>query len=62
MSRLVSNIINVKLKFSPLTSRTDDADAIEGAPSGIQVVGRPMRDEELVQIMGVITEILKPKV
>jgi Asp-tRNA(Asn)/Glu-tRNA(Gln) amidotransferase A subunit family amidase len=40
---------------------TDDADAIEGAPSGIQVIGKPMRDEELVHITAIVTEVLKAK-
>jgi len=36
-----------------------DADAIEGAPSGIQVIGKPLKDEELVHIMAIVTEVLK---
>jgi hypothetical protein len=39
MSLLVSGIINMKLKCPPLTNSTDDGDAIEGTPSGIQVIG-----------------------
>jgi len=61
MSLLVSGILNGKLKCPPLTSSTDDADAIEGAPGGIQVVGRPMKDEELVHIMDIVAEVLKAK-
>ena len=36
----------------------DDADAIEGAPSGIQIVGKPLQDEELVHMMTLIDEVL----
>jgi hypothetical protein len=59
MSLLVSDILNVKLKCPPLTGSTDDADAIEGALSGIQVIGKPMKDEELVHIIAIVTEVLK---
>jgi Asp-tRNA(Asn)/Glu-tRNA(Gln) amidotransferase A subunit family amidase len=61
MSLLVSDILNMKPKCPHLTSSTDDADAIEGAPSGIQIIGKPMKDEELVQIMAIVTEVLKAK-
>ena len=61
MSLLVSGILNAELKFPPLISSTDDADTIEGAPSGIQVIGKPMKDEELLQIMDIVTEVLKAK-
>ncbi|KAJ9666035.1 hypothetical protein H2201_003948 [Coniosporium apollinis] len=37
-----------------------DADAVEGAPCGIQVVGKPMRDEELMTVLKVIEDVLKP--
>ncbi|KAF2105042.1 amidase [Rhizodiscina lignyota] len=37
------------------------ADAVEGAPSGIQVVGKPMKDEELIQIMSIVADVLKAK-
>jgi Asp-tRNA(Asn)/Glu-tRNA(Gln) amidotransferase A subunit family amidase len=39
----------------------DDADAVEGAPCGIQVVGRPMKDEETLKIMEVIADVLQAK-
>ena len=51
----------MKLRFPTLTSFKDDADAIEGAPSGIQVIGKPMKDEELVHIMAIVTEVLRAK-
>lgn len=38
----------------------DDVDAVEGAPCGIQVVGKPMRDEELMTVLKVIEDVLKP--
>ena len=34
-------------------------DAIEGAPGAIQVMGIPMKDEEVLQIMGIVDKILK---
>ncbi|KAF2118945.1 amidase signature domain-containing protein [Lophiotrema nucula] len=34
-------------------------DLIEGAPGAVQVVGRPMQDEELVEIMKVVEDVLK---
>lgn len=61
MNLLVSETPNVKLKCPPLTSYTDDADAIEGAPSGIQVLGKPMKDEELVHITTIVAEVLKAR-
>ena len=61
MNLLVSDMLNMKLKYPPLTSSTDDANAIEGAPSGIQVIGKPMKDEELIHIMAIVAEVLKAK-
>ncbi|KAF2183818.1 amidase [Zopfia rhizophila CBS 207.26] len=34
-------------------------DAVEGAPGAIQLVGRPMKDEELIEVMKVVEDILK---
>lgn len=61
MSLLVSDILSMRLDCPTLTCATDDADAIEGAPSGIQVIGKPMKDEELVHIMAIVAEVLKAK-
>ncbi|KIW08265.1 uncharacterized protein PV09_01188 [Verruconis gallopava] len=36
-----------------------NADAVEGAPCGLQVVGRPMKDEETLKMMEVIANVLK---
>lgn len=44
-----------------LTSWTDDPDAIEGAPSGLQVVGRPMKDEELIHVIDIVAKALGAK-
>jgi Asp-tRNA(Asn)/Glu-tRNA(Gln) amidotransferase A subunit family amidase len=38
---------------------TDDADAVEGAPYGIQLLGRTMKDEELLQVAQIVDEVLK---
>jgi amidase len=35
-----------------------DAEACEGMPAHVQVVGKPMMDEELLGIMGIVEEIL----
>jgi amidase len=42
-----------------LISSIDHADAVEGAPCGIQVVGKPMKDEETLKIMQIVTDVLK---
>lgn len=36
----------------------DLPDAVEGAPTGIQVVGRPLKDEETLKIMEVVAKVL----
>ncbi|KAF2398414.1 amidase [Trichodelitschia bisporula] len=36
-------------------------EAVDGAPCGIQIVGRPMRDEELLKAMGVVSQVLECK-
>jgi Asp-tRNA(Asn)/Glu-tRNA(Gln) amidotransferase A subunit family amidase len=38
---------------------TDDADECEGLPTHVQVVGKSMMDEELVEIMKVVEGVLK---
>lgn len=47
-------------RFGLADRLADDADAVEGAPCGIQVVGKPMRDEELMKVLKVIEDVLKP--
>jgi amidase len=37
----------------------DDPDVTEGAPAHVQIVGKPMMDEELIEIMKVVEGILK---
>jgi Asp-tRNA(Asn)/Glu-tRNA(Gln) amidotransferase A subunit family amidase len=37
---------------------TDVPEEVEGMPCHVQVVGRPMMDEELVEIMGVVEKVL----
>jgi Asp-tRNA(Asn)/Glu-tRNA(Gln) amidotransferase A subunit family amidase len=39
----------------------DEPEKVEGAPGAIQVVGKPMMDEELLEIMKVIEETLDIK-
>lgn len=36
----------------------DLPDAVEGAPTGIQVVGRPLKDEECLKMMEVVARVL----
>ena len=42
-----------------LTTVIDDAQVIEGAPAHVQIVGKPMMDEELLKIMQVVESVLK---
>jgi amidase len=37
----------------------DDAEAVEGAPGAVQIMGRPMRDEELIEIMKLVEIVLE---
>jgi amidase len=37
----------------------DEAEACEGLPTHVQVMGRPMMDEELIGVMGVVEGVLK---
>ena len=45
--------------MSQLTNDSDNADAVEGAPCGFQVVGLPMRDEETLKMMDVVANVLQ---
>lgn len=36
-----------------------NAEACEGMPCGIQLMGRPMHDEELFQNLGIVEAVLK---
>jgi len=42
-----------------LTTRVDDADLVEGGPGGFQVVGRNLKDEDLIEIAKIVSETLK---
>ena len=39
---------------------SDDPEVVEDAPCAIQLVGKPMKDEELIRIMELVAGILKP--
>lgn len=41
-----------------LMMSTDLPDAVEGAPTGIQVVGRPLKDEECLKMMELVARVL----
>ena len=36
----------------------DNPKAVEGAPGAVQVMGRPMRDEELIEILKIVEDVL----
>jgi hypothetical protein len=38
----------------------DDPEAVEGAPGAIQIMGKPMKDEELIEIMKAVETVLNP--
>ena len=42
-----------------LTFFQDDPDVFEGAPAHVQITGKPMMDEELIQVMEIVEEILR---
>lgn len=42
-----------------LTPRTDNPQAVEGAPAHIQLLGKPLMDEELLGVMSVVEGVLK---
>jgi len=37
----------------------DDPEMCEGMPTHVQVVGKPMMDEELVEVMKVVESVVK---
>jgi len=39
----------------------DTPEMVEGAPCGFQILGRPMRDEELLQVAGIVQGCLRAK-
>jgi Asp-tRNA(Asn)/Glu-tRNA(Gln) amidotransferase A subunit family amidase len=39
----------------------DLPDAVEGAPTGIQLVGRPLKDEECLKMMEVVAKVLSAR-
>lgn len=59
MSLLVSSRVPRKVRARNLLMISIDLpDAVEGAPTGIQVVGRPLKDEECLKMMEVIAKVL----
>ncbi|ORY10554.1 amidase signature domain-containing protein [Clohesyomyces aquaticus] len=46
--------INKEANYEPLY----DPDTFEGAPGAVQIVGKPMKDEELVEILKVVERVL----
>lgn len=61
MSRLVGYVEHLGDRHA-LTLGVDNADAVEGAPAHVQITGKPMMDEELLEIMKVVEGILKDTV
>lgn len=41
-----------------LTPVADEADKVEGMPAAVQIMGKPMKDEELVEVMKVVESVL----
>lgn len=39
--------------------KTDEPEMCEGMPTHVQVVGKPMMDEELVEVMKVVESVVK---
>ena len=37
----------------------DDPEVCEGMPTHVQIVGKPMMDEELVEVMKVVESVVK---
>lgn len=35
-----------------------EADKVEGMPAAVQIMGKPMKDEELVEVMKVVESVL----
>lgn len=39
----------------------DNPEAVEGAPGAIQIMGKPMKDEELIEVMKTVECILNER-
>lgn len=39
--------------------QSDVPEAVDGVPGAIQIMGRPMRDEELMEVMNVVESVLE---
>jgi amidase len=52
----LSRIVSVRSGANELK---DNAKAVEGAPGAVQIMGRPMRDEELIEIMKLVEIVLE---
>lgn len=57
-NRLVRDAISLEFVFHA-DDRLDNPDKVEGAPGSVQIMGKPMKDEELVEIMKVVEDILE---
>lgn len=57
MCQLVSVLIHLAVYHA--NNGADNPGQTEGAPAHVQVVGKPMMDEELIEIMKVVEEVLK---
>jgi amidase len=42
--------------------RVDEPEVCEGMPTHVQIMGKPMMDEELVRVMEVVESVLKESV
>lgn len=51
----VSALVDVYFRlFNEANSRTDDAETYDGAPVGIQLVGRRLQEEKMLTLAGYI--------
>jgi Asp-tRNA(Asn)/Glu-tRNA(Gln) amidotransferase A subunit family amidase len=48
-----------KIRDWPTDASVDDPDLVEGAPCSIQVMGRNMKDEDLLANAQIIEDVLK---
>lgn len=47
-----------RLRLTAHLHSIDTADAVEGAPCCVQVVGRNLREEELVKVTQMVSDVL----
>lgn len=51
-------LLLVRSTLLDVNREPDNPKAVEGAPGAVQVMGRPMRDEELIEILKIVEDVL----